>query len=79
VWLTRYLRDENDFSRSYGLERARIPVSEYVTDHQPRTRDQGLYMFSRWKPQSAARGQRAFRKAVGSPERDGLTVLASDL
>jgi hypothetical protein len=36
-------------------------------------------MFSRWKPQRAARGQRHVRKAVASLERDEFTVFASDL
>ena len=36
-------------------------------------------MFSRWKPQRAACGQRLVRQAVGSLERDEFTVLARDL
>ena len=36
-------------------------------------------MFSRWKPQRAARGQRHLREAVESLERDEFTVLAGDL
>jgi len=73
------LRDKDDFSRACGLERARIPVSEHLTDHQSRTGDQRLYMFSRGKPQRAAGGQRPVRKAVGSLERDEFAVRASDL
>jgi hypothetical protein len=70
------LRDKDDFSRACRRERASIPVSEDVTDHQSRTGDQRLYMFSRWKPQRAARGQRPVRQAVGSLKRDEFAVRA---
>jgi len=68
------LRDKDDFSRAGGFERARIPASGHVTGRQSRTGDQGLYVFSRWKAQRAARGQRSVQKAAGSLERDDFTV-----
>jgi len=62
-----------------ALRAERDQVGVTVMDHQSGTGDQGLYMFSRWKPQRGARGHRHVRKAIASLERDEFTVLASDL
>lgn len=40
------LCEKDDFPRAGSLERASIPVSEHVTDHQSGTGDQGLYVLS---------------------------------